>query len=759
MESQIKFFQCDMISLNDYHHGYRVSFDDVKRRLLLKQRELNVGISDNCYKLNQKKSFYGIDSFISFFTKAIPDYIKKYLYINQTKIYVKEDYFIEWQDLITNCSPLFLMAEFLHSLHILSNFDWQEVQHIFSLYILENSRYTALVSPNIKPLDDFFEQNKGFYDLHIHLNGITESDAVWQSFLSDKYHNLYNISKKINTDSFKQQLEQMGLDYSLNDFLSLINRAKAIREYFFRKIFCDSKHYMQERISSDSFYNPFLMLVGKPEIPMHPNRQLRYELLMYIIVLKYLEKEQDEHMAMCLHEYLLIAGFFHQLLVQNSMQFGFTQFQNITLNDIRAETDRNQLNKFLQICGNNLKNINTIELRFSPKDSIDKQMPILRQIKRDWEKLQEIVTHKDPSYDFKPNYVLIAHFIKQKDKDSINIPFEKLRTNLEKKKLMLQSLKNMGSALSKKIVAIDAASSEFDTPPEVFAPFFNELREKQCFNHMTYHAGEDFYHILSGLRAIYEVIMFMQMKNGDRIGHATATGIDIETWLSIVGKQILLPKGEYLDDLVFAYNLINEEHIEELFHILQFLNMNIEKLSYEVYDEAYNVSLLIDCWKMRNQEPRNIKFDGDKKKKDYFEKYNNKIIRKKYNEPVEINVTDVFNVDQLVKLQQAILCLMQRKEIIIETLPTSNLRIGYHKTLESYQLFNWFKWRKKGIPIPPIILGTDDPGIFSTNIYNEFALIYCYMVYKENLSRSETMTFLQEINANSRIYSFSGEKL
>lgn len=755
MESQIRFFQRDMISLDDYHRGYRVTFNDVKRRLLLKQRELNVGISDNCYKLNQEKSFYGIDSFVSFFTKAIPDYINHYLNIDQTKIFVKEDYFIEWHDLITNCSPLFLMAEFLHILHILSSFDRQEIQNIFSSYILKNSRYTALVSPNIKPLDNFVEQNKGFYDLHIHLNGITESDAVWQSFLSDKYQNLYNISKKINTDSFKQQLEQIGLDYSLNDFLSLINRAKAIREYFFRKIFCDSKRDMKERISSDSFYNPFLMLVGRPDIPMHPNKQLRYELLMYIIVLKYLEKEQDEHMAMCLHEYLLIAGLFHQLLVQNSMQYGFTQFQNITLNDVRAETDRNQLNKFLQICGNNLKNINTIELRFSPKDSIDKQMPILRQIKRDWKELQEILTHKDPSYNFKPNYVLIAHFIKQKDKDSINIPFEKLRNNLEKKKIMLQSLKNQGAVVSKKIVAIDAASSEFDTPPEVFAPFFNELREKQCFNHMTYHAGEDFYHILSGLRAIYEVIMFMHMENGDRIGHATAAGIDVETWLSIVGKQILLPKGEYLDDLVFVYNLINEEHIEELFYILPFLDESIEKLSYEIYDEVYNVSFLIKCWKMRNQNPRNIKYNGDKKKKDYFEKYNNKIIRKKYNEPVEINVTDDFKVTQLTMLQRAILRLMQRKEIVIETLPTSNLRIGYHKSLENYQLFNWLQWKDEGYSIPPIVIGTDDPGVFATNIYNEYALIYCYLVYEKGLSRNEVMDYIREIDENSKTYSFT----
>lgn len=54
------------------------------------------------------------------------------------------------------------------------------------------------------------------------------------------------------------------------------------------------------------------------------------------------------------------------------------------------------------------------------------------------------------------------------------------------------------------------------------------------------------------------------------------------------------------------------------------------------------------------------------------------------------------------------LAFMHKREIIIEALPTSNLRIGYHRILNSYQLFNWHKWKLDGNPILPIVLGIDD---------------------------------------------------
>lgn len=47
---------------------------------------------------------------------------------------------------------------------------------------------------------------------------------------------------------------------------------------------------------------------------------------------------------------------------------------------------------------------------------------------------------------------------------------------------------------------------------------------------MTYHVGEEWKDVADGLRAIDEAILFLNMGNGDRLGHATVLGIDIEDW-------------------------------------------------------------------------------------------------------------------------------------------------------------------------------------------------------------------------------------
>jgi len=66
---------------------------------------------------------------------------------------------------------------------------------------------------------------------------------------------------------------------------------------------------------------------------------------------------------------------------------------------------------------------------------------------------------------------------------------------------------------------------------------------------------------------------------------------------------------------------------------------------------------------------------------------------------------------------------MHSKEIVIETLPSSNISIGPYKTIDSYHLWNWLQWECDGKCIPPLVVGTDDPGIFPIIIFSEYARI------------------------------------
>ena len=56
--------------------------------------------------------------------------------------------------------------------------------------------------------------------------------------------------------------------------------------------------------------------------------------------------------------------------------------------------------------------------------------------------------------------------------------------------------------------------------------------------------------------------------------------------------------------------------------------------------------------------------------------------------------------------------------------------------------------------MPAIILGTDDPGIFATNIYNEYCNIFCHLVYHDKMNSYDALKALEQIDYNSRIYAF-----
>ncbi|MEI8618508.1 hypothetical protein P4S63_19280 [Pseudoalteromonas sp. B193] len=72
---------------------------------------------------------------------------------------------------------------------------------------------------------------------------------------------------------------------------------------------------------------------------------------------------------------------------------------------------------------------------------------------------------------------------------------------------------------------------------------FRRLR-KAGYHNFTYHAGEDYVHLLSGIRTVAEAIDFLDLKTGNRIGHGTAIGINPELWRERIGNNIVMKQGE-----------------------------------------------------------------------------------------------------------------------------------------------------------------------------------------------------------------------
>lgn len=721
--SHISYLLTDHLSLSSYQKGEDVTLDDIQRRLKLKAREQNHVIPNHYLKLVSDGSFRGITKKSQIFTKGLTQLADDFLEKRNNRIYVKVEKFNTWQEQIAFIPPMLLICAYIFK-HCVFSVDDVKTDSFYNQYIAPNLRNTSLISPYISQLEDLKKESHGFNDLHIHLNGAMETDSVWLDFLQYPDTIIREIRKSAQKNKLaKEQYEQFN-NWTRPDKLSLlITKAIKLREYLFSEIW--------------------------KLAPVQESFTRQAESSLYILILSYLsENPENVEVTKSFHHYLLILGLVNQMLVQRPQCFGFEQFQQYTSNGLREYSERDYEKRFLQLAGNQLDNLKIVEGRFSPKAKDTENNKLIDKIRKGWLSL-----NREQGSE-KSELRLIAHFIKKGDKQTGDIRFKELRLENKKKCNGLISLRRSRSKNGKAIVGVDAAASEFDTPPEVFAPVFKELR-KSGFQHFTYHAGEDFYHLLGGLRAIYEAIMFLDLQRGDRIGHATAAGISPETWANNIGSEVVVPIGAYLDDLLFVYNLINSNECKALESLMPRLFMRITELSREVYPyDKFQVYDLIDSWKKRQEDIIEMEKSGELIKNEPLMRYHQKAYAEKYKKEVKINPFEILDKDALKEAQLAVLKIMHHKEIAIETLPTSNILIGYHHNFNTYHLVNWIRWEKEGNPIPPIVLGTDDAGIFATNIYNEYCHIYTLLVYEYDFCINEALEIIKKINHDANTYVF-----
>ena len=178
----------------------------------------------------------------------------------------------------------------------------------------------------------------------------------------------------------------------------------------------------------------------------------------------------------------------------------------------------------------------------------------------------------------------------------------KMRERVEKQANAIINARSKYPHVMSWVTAIDACSSEIDCRPEVFAPQFRRMLQdtptpgqpyEKGFSvpplRITYHAGEDFLDPIDGLRAIDEAIEFLEMKQGDRVGHALALGVDCEEWYAFKGNTVLLQQQALLDNLVWLYgNMLRynisdtevETHVRKWFKKL-FKSIYVDKLDRE----------------------------------------------------------------------------------------------------------------------------------------------------------------------------------
>ncbi|MGD9212939.1 MAG: hypothetical protein PVI90_19295 [Desulfobacteraceae bacterium] len=863
----------DKVSLTDYWQGRLPQFDDIKRRLFLRERQFDTSLPDHYYQRGRDFSMNGIDTLAGLLTEGLRRLGDHHLELIANRIKVKREAWPCWQDLLTLSTPLPLICAVLWDKKFeKGTCDVGAIADFATAYIDPNTRYTCLPSPEYPALERL-RHTRGFCDLHLHLNGSTETDTAWQMFLKRPYavyKELYKVRRESKVKELFEQ-EAFGVQRPL-DVYKLLRIAQTIRRAMVNELFFERKEDNRKSNKKRTYDKDCLDDIACFQAcditvclkcarqlsgvffdiarfsSIHPMQNLFdplsghnqawsdscLEALMYVLIMDRLSFYKSTHLAGLFHYYLLILGFINRFLVQQMHQNGFDQFQKITLNGFREPVEKTFQKRFFQMHGNRLTNLSLLEGRFSPKKSTKENMKQFNRIfrkrnvhkdyfigwleveKQSWLKdghapqlrfmtdignrktdggiggWQKFIDqcrwerqHSHPDAHL-PELRLVAHFIKEKDKEKLSdfpnpkIRHKKLRmANWKKARALVRLLEN-DSAARHYITGVDTAANELEAPPEVFAPVYRYLRRKGI-QHFTYHAGEDFHHLAGGLRAVYEAVEFLGLRQGDRIGHATAAGIDPEIWLRHVGKEFVISQGEWLDDMLFVLHMLGKYPQSPLNQKLSVVLSEMDRHAQQVYKKHYTASSHTRAWLLRRFCPMHIlncqqddskisswsydewklcvkeKERADKDTLDLLKLYHREDYRKRYHKKISLDILSVLSKKDFSELQNLVLKELSQKEIVLEVLPTSNVRISFYKNHGEHHLFRWLGVANESIRpevLPLTVVGSDDPGIFSTNIFNEYCHIYHQLVYEHNQSHEKALTYIRRLMENADIYAF-----
>lgn len=473
--------------------------------------------------------------------------------------------------------------------------------------------------------------------------------------------------------------------------------------------------------------------------------------------------------------YLLLKENFRAEIVQVNRQAGFRNFKDYqdrkdSIYDVfpayRAEALR------LSISANQQQqNILSFEVRIAPKATPSKLYQQVRNNDAD------IAYANSNRTDFRHFYVY--HFIKSPDSGKhLDRPrnFE-FRLNYRKQAIALAHGLCHSPTLSSRVFGIDAANIEIGCRPETFATEFRYLRKlsprqtgsnfygSPILPHLqsSYHVGEDFLDIADGLRAIDEAVKFLHLERGDRLGHALALGVSPEVHYNFKGRRVVLPKQDFLDNIVWLLYRAPELNVEINAQLRSRLQVKANQLFSEIYGEYaqqihvtlydYYCSMQLrgdapDLYRtLPYQKPRPFAEDAyDAYKEDPSD--NLPVYRKstaitglcqRYHYGPEErrlgNVVEAFTVRSdyihlVEEMQDKLARELEQAGIMIECNPTSNYLIG---TFRRYDIHPIFRFNTAGLaeggapaaasPQLSVSINTDDMGVFDTSLENEYAIL------------------------------------
>lgn len=389
-------------------------------------------------------------------------------------------------------------------------------------------------------------------------------------------------------------------------------------------------------------------------------------------------------------------------------------------------------------------------------------------------------------YKNEPHFY-VMHFVKQpeaeqkSDTDTHQCRHYDLRIDTRKRAIALARALSQWPYLCYRIRGIDGCANEVDCRPEVFGTAFRFLRNfhpedflgdhtlfpepTSCLS-VTYHAGEDFYDIADGLRAIDEAVCFLDFRRDDRLGHALALGVEPIRHYQTKSMCSVLPKQNYLDDLVWLIYRGRELGVRIELQQYEIMQQQANYLLREIYQslmsnqpvtlQDYYSSMLLrgdmpELYASRRFDRSKLLGDPysawgilrdfrQKEKLDsfrhdpriaclYYSYHYDRRVREEGAKTITVDITPGY-ITVVRQVQDAMQWHLEQKGIVIECNPTSNVLIG---TFGGYDQHPVMRFNRQGLDAPDeqgracpqmhVCVNTDDLGVFDTSLEFEYALL------------------------------------
>ncbi len=395
------------------------------------------------------------------------------------------------------------------------------------------------------------------------------------------------------------------------------------------------------------------------------------------------------------------------------------------------------------------------------------------------------LSHENPSLAFKNRYRYRDYFVRcRKQSDAI------CRV-LREYPLTLQWIRG-----------IDICNDELAMPTWLFAPLFSEIvetsKETSAYLHSefglevppiraTAHVGEDFVHLLTGLRRIDEAVEQLAIGEGSRIGHALALGTDPRDWASGVGP-LAMDKLTRLHDLVWEWSIMNELSEIPSFPRAHFVQTHAQRIIDELFSHWESLDETRFCRKptmhdlvtlrrnlcdpsmlaavgfpdetpgLQQPTPQLNPLGRAERKLGSTEQRNNelKILKQYLTDPVLFRRgRDVMLVktsqtgETIAAVQDGLRCKVAARGILVEVNPSSNQVVGGVGDLRNHPIWRISRPEYSGdIPEVAICVGSDDPLVFATDLPQEYQRL-ADVLLKQGYSQHSTMNWLDSVRRNS----------